>query len=193
MSYAKLPIVKTLFIGDVSVGKTTLLNRYLDQKYEEYPTSSIGVDFKIKTFQYNEKEFKLQLWDPEGMYRFRTVTKTYYRHAQGIFLCFDITNKDSFQLLEPLIKEIFDYGKEDVMIVLVGTKCDLIDERKIERKEIEAFAQKYKLQFYETSAKTGTGVDGMFNSFFYQLIDELIEKEEKEKNKEPEDSSCTIQ
>ena len=194
MSSKKPELVKTLFVGDGYVGKTSLLVRYTDQRYEEYPTSSIGVDFKIKTFQHNEKEVKLQLWDPSGINRFRTLSKSYYKHAQGIFLCFDITNKESFESLESIIQEIGQLGKSDVMLVLVGTKCDLNDERKVSREEIDEFAQKHKLQFYETSAKTGTGVDGMFNAFFYQLIDELINTNQifNEKEKEPE-SSCAMQ
>ena len=96
MNFGQDYLFKILLIADSGVGKTTILSKFIDEKFIENHISTIGVDFKIKTINLDGKNIKLQIWDTAGQERFRTITSTYYRGACGIFIIFDLTNMVSY-------------------------------------------------------------------------------------------------
>eukprot|EP01080_Neovahlkampfia_damariscottae_P006425 gene6425-10433_t len=166
-----LPVQKILFIGDTSVGKSSLLQRYTEHSFTCDYLPTIGVDFKIKNHQHDGTEIKAQIWDTSGgRERFRTISSSYYRGAHGFILCFDTTNEESFQNCEHWSNEIEKYSTQDHSIILVGTKCDLVNKRQVDEDKIQLFAVEHGLQYFETSSKTGENVDGTINEFLNHLI-----------------------
>lgn len=123
--------------------------------------NSIGVDFKLKTIQANNKKLKLQIWDTAGQERFRSITTSYYKGAQVIIIVYDVSDADSFNHINNWLLEIEKFAKEGVMKVLVGNKCD-ITNRVISFDEGSEYAKKNNMEYYETSAKEDSNIEGMF-------------------------------
>ena len=164
-------IFKVLLLGNSDVGKSSLLLRYVDSVWSDTFVPTIGVDFKIKTIEIDGKKVKLQIWDTAGQERFRTVVSTYFRGAHGIFLIYDITNRDSFKNLENWLIEIEKNASENVLKILIGNKNDLEDERDIASDEGKAFANRNGMQFIETSAKMNTNVNEAFETLGKLMIE----------------------
>ena len=126
-------LFKLLLVGNSSVGKSSLLLRFSEDIFNESFLPTIGVDFKIKTFDLAGKQVKMQIWDTAGQERFKTsnnlikVTSSYYKGAHGIVLVYDMTDKKSFKDVENWLLEVEKYASEDVSKILVGNKCDLED------------------------------------------------------------------
>ena len=158
-------IFKVLLLGNSDVGKSSLLLRYVDSVWNDAFVPTIGVDFKVKTLNINDKKIKMQIWDTAGQERFRTVVATYFRGAHGILLLYDVTNKDSFKNLENWLIEIEKNAQEKVLKILIGNKCDLNDDREITTEEGKAFALRNGMEFMETSAKMNTNVTEAFETF----------------------------
>ena len=108
-------IFKVLLLGNSDVGKSSMLLRFVDSVWNDAFTPTIGVDFKVKTLEINNKRVKMQIWDTAGQERFRTVVSTYFRGAHGILLLYDVTNKDSFKNLENWLIEIEKNSNQKVL------------------------------------------------------------------------------
>lgn len=117
-----------------------MLLRFTDDTFDEHIQSTIGVDFKVKHLQVDDKKVKLTIWDTAGQERFRTLTSSYYRGAHGVVLVYDVTRMDSFENLEQWLKEVQLYSPgngEAVIKLLVGNKCDL--DRKVRKFDVRTF------------------------------------------------------
>ena len=126
--------------------------------------NSIGVDFKLKNINTNDKSIKLQIWDTAGQERFRSITTSYYKGAQTIVIVFDVTDQDSFDHLKNWMADVEKFAKDGVAKVLVGNKADLESKRVVTSDQAKEFAKKYGMEYYETSAKNSHNVDDMFLS-----------------------------
>eukprot|EP01084_Bolivina_argentea_P008638 16165_1 len=158
-------LIKTVQLGQRRVGKSCFLTRFVDDKFDDSYIWSIGVDFKITTIRFENKIIKLQLWDePVGKERFRTITYSYYRGAHGIFVLFDVTSLESFKYVNEYLKDIVDNAKinETVPKLLIGNKCDLANERQVSIHEANEFANKWNMEYIETSCKTSYNVHHAF-------------------------------
>uniref|UniRef100_A0A336LPV2 CSON011072 protein n=1 Tax=Culicoides sonorensis TaxID=179676 RepID=A0A336LPV2_CULSO len=129
---------------------------------KEESSHTIGVEFGSKIINVGGKSIKLQIWDTAGQERFRSVTRSYYRGAAGALLVYDITNRDSFTALEAWLSDARTLASPNIIILLVGNKRDLEDEREVTFIEASNFAQNNQLVFLETSAKTGENVEEAF-------------------------------
>lgn len=183
-------VFKTLLIGNSSVGKSSLLLRFSDNTFQEsfYPT--IGVDFKIRTFEHEGSVVKLQMWDTAGQEKFKTITSAYYKGAQGIILVFDLCDKKSFQDIQNWIGEVERYSNRETVKVLVGNKCDLVGERQVTREEAETFASNEGMIYMEASAKSNKNVEIIFTNISGEMKKKLmfqpipvVEKENGNKKK----------
>eukprot|EP00742_Colponemidia_sp_Colp-10_P000184 GILJ01000207.1.p1 GENE.GILJ01000207.1~~GILJ01000207.1.p1 ORF type:complete len:204 (-),score=34.34 GILJ01000207.1:255-866(-) len=155
-------LFKLLLIGDSGVGKSCLLLRFADDTYTESYISTIGVDFKIRTIELDNKTIKLQIWDTAGQERFRTITSSYYRGAHGIIIVYDVTDRESFNNVKQWMAEIDRYACENVNKLLVGNKCDLVTKKLVTYDEGKELADSLGVQFLETSAKNSHNVEQSF-------------------------------
>ncbi|CAA9988710.1 ras-related protein Rab-1B, putative [Plasmodium knowlesi strain H] len=162
-------LFKILLIGDSGVGKSCLLLRFADDTYTDSYISTIGVDFKIKTIEIEDKIIKLQIWDTAGQERFRTITSSYYRGAQGIIIVYDVTDRDSFNNVKNWIIEIEKYASEDVQKILIGNKIDLKNDRNVSYEEGKELADSCNIQFLETSAKIAHNVEQAFKTMAHEI------------------------
>ena len=166
-------------IGNASVGKTSLLSRYSDDKFKSNYSATIGVDFRVITLKYNNIVAKVHVWDTAGQERFISVASNYYRSCNGFIYVYDITNKDSLDRLDFWINLTNENCDSNVINFLVGNKSDLENERVISKDVAQNFAQKYNLIYLETSAKNNNNVDKLFEYFTYKLIDYYGNNKEK--------------
>ena len=171
-------LLKLIIIGNTSVGKSTFLYRLADNEFIGDNEPTIGVEFRsmYATSQPpHSYKFKVQLWDTSGQDRFRSIIKSYYRHAQGCFLVFDITDRKSWLSLEYWYNDLKDsVDINDRQIVLIGSKLDLQDKREVTSTEAQQFAVDHGLAGYtEISSKTGVGITTALNTMI-NTISELI-------------------
>ena len=135
----------------------------------------------MKTLNIEGKTVKLQIWDTSGTERFRSIISPYLRGTHGIFLVYDITNRDSFLGLNSRLMDIENYAPKNVYKILIGNKCDLESQRKVTIKEGRDFAAKYGMKFFEASAKEPTNVSDAFLAMTRELIKSEDSKEDPKK------------
>eukprot|EP01015_Nassula_variabilis_P006891 TRINITY_DN1523_c0_g1_i6.p1 TRINITY_DN1523_c0_g1~~TRINITY_DN1523_c0_g1_i6.p1 ORF type:complete len:205 (+),score=28.37 TRINITY_DN1523_c0_g1_i6:2-616(+) len=153
---------KILVIGNSSVGKSSLLLRFTENTFSESFLPTIGVDFKIKTYDVDDKTVKMQIWDTAGQDRFKTITSSYYKGSHGIIVVYDISNRGTFSDLQNWLEEIERHAGENISKILVGNKCDLEENRAVPYEEGKQYAEHHNMKFIETSAKDAKNVDQAF-------------------------------
>jgi len=176
-------LFKLLLIGNSSVGKSSLLVRFVDDIWEENFVPTIGVDFKLKTLEIDGKKVKLQIWDTAGQERFKNITASYYRGGNGVLVVYDITDRDSFNNLNSWLIEIEKNANKNVFKLLIGNKNDLESERKVSYNEGKEFADSNGMQFIETSAKTSDKVYDAFKLLTNEIIKNNLNKDKVMTNK----------
>ncbi|KAF4527637.1 hypothetical protein B566_EDAN016197 [Ephemera danica] len=148
-------LFKFLVIGSAGTGKSCLLHQFIESKFKEDSSHTIGVEFGSKIVSVSGKNVKLQIWDT-------AVTRSYYRGAAGALLVYDITRRDSFNALANWLADARTLASSNIVILLVGNKSDLEDQREVTFLEASRFAQENELLFLETSAKNGHNVQEAF-------------------------------
>uniref|UniRef100_A0A671M211 Ras-related protein Rab-6B-like n=1 Tax=Sinocyclocheilus anshuiensis TaxID=1608454 RepID=A0A671M211_9TELE len=149
---------KLVFLGEQSVGKTSLITRFMYDSFDNTYQATIGIDFLSKTMYLEDRTVRLQLWDTAGQERFRSLIPSYIRDSTVAVVVYDITNVNSFQLTSKWIDDVRTERGSDVIIMLVGNKTDLEEKRQITIEEGEQRAKELNVMFIETSAKTGSNV-----------------------------------
>ncbi|XP_054585864.1 ras-related protein Rab-6B isoform X4 [Eptesicus fuscus] len=149
---------KLVFLGEQSVGKTSLITRFMYDSFDNTYQATIGIDFLSKTMYLEDRTVRLQLWDTAGQERFRSLIPSYIRDSTVAVVVYDITNLNSFQQTSKWIDDVRTERGSDVIIMLVGNKTDLADKRQITIEEGEQRAKELSVMFIETSAKTGYNV-----------------------------------
>ena len=173
----KIEDIKIITLGNSAVGKSSFILKYTDNSFSQEYLSTLGVDYKHKKIKLkNGKDVRLRIFDTAGQERYRAVSASFIKKADGVILIYDISDLDSFEAVDNWIKSIKEIGKEKLPIVLVGNKCDLSDdERKISLKEGQDKANEFQIPFYETSCKDGINIKEALE----KLIDDIIEKGNK--------------
>jgi small GTP-binding protein len=148
-----------LVIGDSTVGKTSILQRYVDSKFSQSHLATVGIDYFTKDITINNKIIRVKVWDTAGQERYKSLTNAFFRNAQGIMLVFDVSNMDSFDNLKFWIENIKqNIGESDgIKKIVIGNKSDL--QREVKREEAEQFAKNNDIEYFETSAKLNTGIN----------------------------------
>lgn len=169
-------LFKILLIGASNVGKSSIMSRYVDNIFNESYISTIGVDFKIKTLEINNKIIKLQIWDTAGQERFKSITSSYYRGSSCIIVVFDLSDNNSFtDAMNIWLEEIKKNNEKNgstPLIYIVGNKSD----KKINVNNIDMM--KYKLEklelgeinYLEVSAKNNTNIEYLFETLSEKLM-----------------------
>ncbi|XP_056624989.1 ras-related protein Rab-41 isoform X2 [Triplophysa dalaica] len=153
---------KLVFLGEQSVGKTSLITRFMYDSFDNTYQATIGIDFLSKTMYLEDRTIRLQLWDTAGQERFRSLIPSYIRDSAAAVVVYDIANLNSFQQTSKWIDDVRTERGSDVIIMLVGNKTDLADKRQITTEEGEQRAKELNVMFIETSAKTGYNVKQLF-------------------------------
>ena len=170
-------LFKLLLIGNSSVGKSSLLFRFVENVWDDSFVPTIGVDFKLKTLEVNGKKVKLQIWDTAGQERFKNITSSYYRGGNGVLVVYDITERESFDNLTSWLIEIEKNANKNVYKLLIGNKCDLEDKRKVTYQEGKDFAESNGMKFIETSAKDNTKVQEAFELLTSEIMKSAVNKD----------------
>ena len=174
---------KLVFVGDINVGKTSVMNRFINNEFSgEYDVNkinyiikiisfftqaTIGVDFATKNIEYKDNSIKLQIWDSAGQERYKALIPSYVRGASIVLIIYDVSNKNTFTNVITWINFIKQVNTDDSLLVLCGNKVDL--PRQVSTSEGKILAEKEKMLFFETSAKNDTGVNHMMYSCISQL------------------------
>ncbi|KAM9455447.1 ras-related protein Rab-6A [Neoarius graeffei] len=153
---------KLVFLGEQSVGKTSLITRFMYDSFDNTYQATIGIDFLSKTMYLEDRTIRLQLWDTAGQERFRSLIPSYIRDSAAAVVVYDITNVNSFQQTTKWIDDVRTERGSDVIIMLVGNKTDLADKRQVSIEEGERKAKELSVMFIETSAKAGYNVKQLF-------------------------------
>lgn len=167
-------IFKVALIGDSGIGKTSILIRFVDDTFKMDTTSTIGVDFRIVSFEMESKLAKMQIWDTCGSERFKSITSSFIKSCSVFVLVFDLTKKKSFLNLENWMKMI----KENIhpkLLCLVGNKSDL-PGREVSQEEAIKFSTTYDLKYLETSAMNSLGIENLFKYIAENLMEDTNRK-----------------
>ena len=163
-------ILKFLILGDITVGKTTLLLKYIDNFTPEIYISTLGVDYKTKNLVYNGTKVTLQIWDTAGQERYRVITKSFIKGTDGIIFMYDITQKESFINVKKWIEETEGENPGDVKKIIVGNKIDKEEDRQVTDEMKEKLNKEVDIDLIEVSAKKGIDVDKVFDILVEKIL-----------------------
>ncbi|KAG1384252.1 hypothetical protein G6F61_000619 [Rhizopus arrhizus] len=176
-------LFKLVLIGDSEVGKSNIRSRFAKNEFDLNYQSTIGVDFEVKTIEFDNRIIKAQIWDTSGQARYRAITSAYYRGATDIFIVYDITSRSSFENARRWLKEIREYADPNVVIMLVVNKVDLSEYRRVvDTEEGRSLAEEEGLLFIETSAKDATNINTAFTTLIGKICSNLLEKPQADLN-----------
>ncbi|MCQ2815968.1 MAG: GTP-binding protein [archaeon] len=183
---------KVILLGDISVGKTAILRRFVDNEFLSQYKCNIGVEYKVKSLMIDEKTIaEIKIWDTSGDEKYRAVTRQYFKDAEGIFLVFDLTQESSFDSLQSWLDDIENNAPKDAIVFLVPNKSDLKNERKVPHGEIENFSDTRNLFFLEVSAKKGNNIVMLFEKMAEELVNNA-KKNNESASKDLSESGSTL-
>jgi small GTP-binding protein len=173
-------IFKIIVIGDSGVGKSSLTVRLSEDVFYKDYASTIAIDFRMHQMSYMEKKVRLQIWDTAGQERFQSVATAFYRGANGVMLCFDLTHRPSFQHLEQWVERIRQQALPGIPCLLIGCKCDEArSNRQVSAEEASAWAQQHSMKYMETSAKAKDNVQSAFQQITQSIFEDIKERNSK--------------
>ena len=169
---------KIILLGDIAVGKTCVLSRFMNNTFTNIYKCNVGVDYRSKTVTFDNKiGYELNIWDTCGEERFRSVSRQYYKDANAVLLIFDLTNRESFDGLQRWFTDIQNFSSQNIEISVLSNKSDETDKRSVNIQEInELLKGKENCMYFEVSAKTGNNIMNVFET----LVKKLNSKEGNE-------------
>ena len=178
-------IIKILTLGDTQVGKSSIVLRYTEDKFDDNQLSTIGIDYKTKYMKMDDSSVKVLIWDTAGQEKFQNIAKQYYKGANGVLLIYDICSRKTFERIEFWLKELKENNRiDELFICLVGNKNDMEDKREISIEEGKKYAKDNNIPFLEVSAKSGKGIIDLFKKVIKGALDKVYIKNEKEEGEE---------
>ena len=182
-----------LIIGNSIVGKTSILKKYTSKQFNENYLATVGLDFFTKDETIDNKIIRIKIWDTAGQERYKAITKCFFQRAQGIIIVFDVTDKKSFDDLKIWIDSINSQSQltedlENMPVILIGNKIDL-PKRVIDKETALNFAKEQNFDYFETSAKTGEGVDNAIRELVKKVMAYISKKNGTDNLKLNENSS----
>ncbi|TXT05988.1 hypothetical protein VHUM_03749 [Vanrija humicola] len=168
-SSSPLKKFKLVFLGEQSVGKTSLITRFMYDTFDNTYQATIGIDFLSKTMYLEDRTVRLQLWDTGPQERFRSLIPSYIRDSSVAVIVYDITSRASFLNTTKWVDDVRNERGDDVIIVLVGNKTDLNDKRQVTPEDLDKRAKELGVMSIETSAKAGHNVKALFKKIALAL------------------------
>uniref|UniRef100_A0A0C9S424 TSA: Wollemia nobilis Ref_Wollemi_Transcript_26434_1581 transcribed RNA sequence n=1 Tax=Wollemia nobilis TaxID=56998 RepID=A0A0C9S424_9CONI len=184
-------VFKVVLIGDSAVGKSQMLSRFARDEFSLDSKATIGVEFQTRTLLIDHKTVKAQIWDTAGQERYRAVTSAYYRGAVGAMLVYDISKRQTFDHVARWLEELRSHADNNIVIMLVGNKCDLINLRAVPQEDAKEFAQREGLFFLETSALEAINVESAFLTVLTEIY-RIISKKALIANEEQENGNSSL-
>ena len=166
-------------LGEGQVGKTSIIIRYIDNKFSPNYLATIGIDSKVKKMTLpNGEEIKVKMFDTAGQERFKSITANYIKKANGILFVYDITEESSFNNIQNWYKNLAENSNNKLPVVLIGNKSDLEDERVISKEEGKNLAKSFGIEnhFYETSCQSGQNIEEWINDLVLQIYEKFGNK-----------------
>eukprot|EP01121_Diplochlamys_sp_Union-15-3_P008833 TRINITY_DN2369_c0_g2_i1.p1 TRINITY_DN2369_c0_g2~~TRINITY_DN2369_c0_g2_i1.p1 ORF type:complete len:211 (-),score=41.84 TRINITY_DN2369_c0_g2_i1:14-598(-) len=165
--------VKVVLLGQHAVGKTTLVDRYLNGAYKTNVTATVGAAFAAKKVVIGSRSLTLGIWDTAGAERYESMSRIYYRSARAACVCFDLTSAVSYNKVKFWVDELLA-NEERCSIYLVGTKLDLVEEsesaRAVDSAEVSTYVESIGAKYFETSSKTGHNVEELFHTIANEWV-----------------------
>ena len=165
--------VKFIIVGDSSVGKSNILLRFSRNIFDSGHQATLGIEFANKHLIYNKTDYLVQIWDTAGQENFRSVTRAYYKASAVAMVVYDITKEESFEHIKTWLSDCKELAPNTVLLVLVGNKTDLEEQRVISKERGENLAKENNMLFFETSAKLGDGIEQAFQKSI-EAVDQRI-------------------
>ncbi|AWU77909.1 hypothetical protein CAS74_002613 [Pichia kudriavzevii] len=175
----RLAQFKLVLLGESAVGKSSIVQRFVKNSFDELRESTIGAAFMTQSVKLTPQEIgegdgdgvtiKFEIWDTAGQERYRSLASMYYRNAQAALVVYDITHPDSLNKAKYWIRELQKQANSDILIALVGNKKDLEDQRKISNDDVVSLANEFNLLHFQVSAKTGENVNEMFKAIAMKM------------------------
>lgn len=182
--------IKCVFLGDSGVGKTCMLHRFINGTFITPTSPTIGGSYLSKVVTYESRKIDLMLWDTAGQEMYRGLAPMYYRNAKIAFIVFDITSQKSFESVKFWVEELRQNTGNDIIIVIVGNKCDLEQMKVVDTDKAEAYTKSVGATYIETSAMSGYGIDHLFETGVslvmknaYKVIKPSVDIEPKKEEK----------
>lgn len=174
-------LCKIVMVGQAAVGKTCIMIRFMQDKFDPFQKSTVGASYADKSLKYNinnnEETVKFMIWDTSGMERYSALTRNFYADAKVAILVYDITNKSSFERgKEFWFKEIINNCPNDVILGLAGNKIDLYNQEEVSEDEARKFAESNHMIYYGTSALSGVGINDLFNDIGKKYLKKILNK-----------------
>ncbi len=167
--------IKILLIGDSSVGKSNFIFRFIHNQFNQGHITSTGLELKRSVIIIDNKKIQLQIWDTVGQKKYKSVTKSLYSKVQGFIAMFDLTKGETFENIKNSIKSIKDECGKHIPILLVGNKND-INIRDVSNEEIKVYIMEQKINYIETSSKTGENIRKAINMICSEIMEKNIVK-----------------
>jgi len=169
--------LKLIVIGNQGTGKSCILNRFVNESFDDNYQATIGLDFQSKNITIQDQDVRLILYDTAGQEKFRSLIPMYIREAQIILLIYDISDRDSFDSIPKWLQEVLDVKNSDVVFALIGNKIDLENKRVVTLEEGKKLAEEKNFIFQEISAKTGKNFERLFEGQLFEAIYTQFTKE----------------
>ncbi len=176
MAQEKYWIMKCCLLGEANVGKTSLVHRFIENKFRDSYKATLGVNLMKKDLKIDNNEVSVQIWDLGGQDSFRSLRRLYLEGANGALIVYDMTNPNSFEKVDGWIKDFKEIQGEKWPLALIGNKADLKEKIKISESQAREYANKYGMKITTTSAKTGENVETAFRDLIKMVL-EIITKE----------------
>lgn len=172
-------VYKIILLGDSTVGKSSLMRRFVENKFDFNTSTTFGVDNLTKCVEIDEEKIMLSIWDTAGQEKYQSIVPAYFRGSHAGIFIYDITNESSFFKVNYWLGQARELSAKDITFVLIGNKADLDSQRKVSQKSALDLARNNNMLFFETSCLTSENVE----SAFMQLVQRLYGKEEKAQKK----------
>jgi len=162
--------LKLIVVGNQGTGKSSILNRFVNETFDENYQATIGLDFHSKNITIHDQDVRLIIYDTAGQEKFRSLIPMYIREAQIILFIYDISDKESFDSIPKWIQQVNDVINKEVVFALIGNKLDLESNRKVTFEEGKKLAEKNNYVFQEVSAKTGDNFEKLFEVQIFEAV-----------------------
>lgn len=162
--------IQLIMVGESCVGKTSILYKYTQGLFTNQHLATVGLEFFTKEETINGKLIRVKIWDTAGQEQYKSLTKNFYRNADGVIICYDVSDRTTFDRVQEWVQSIEDYtsNERNIQKILVGNKVDL--PRQVLTEEGQSLAAQYNIPFFEVSAKENIGIE----NFMKKIIEDVI-------------------